>query len=149
VRRALLAPLSALAGGALAVLLSAAGAPLWALALAALAAALGLNLWWPCPHARARCLHGDEAWARGLRPWRPSRGVDRQVCLDCGRTLRRGPVCSRLPGVHEWVGPWPPACAAWDPPAGAGRDTHLCRLGEAHAPPHACRCGWTWPRPAR
>jgi len=41
-----------------------------------------------CEHARTRCLHGDEVLQHMTRHTAP-----RQICLDCGRALDRGPLC--------------------------------------------------------
>jgi hypothetical protein len=40
-------------------------------------------------------------------------------------------------------------CAAWDPPKGAGRDTHICLLNRGHDEPHRCKCSATWEGPNR
>jgi hypothetical protein len=56
-----------------------------------------------CRHLRTRCIHGDEGWAR-MTWWRGI--VRRQACLDCGRALNRGPICTRFGRCYhegEWI----------------------------------------------
>lgn len=56
------------------------------------------RVWVPgvCKHKRARCIHGDEGWARmkvyTLRWWKEP-VVRRQSCLDCGRALDLPAIC--------------------------------------------------------
>jgi hypothetical protein len=62
-----------------------------------------------CQHLHARCIHGDEGWARMkvyLFRWWKEAVVRRQACLDCGAALDRGPICVRYPGQHTHAGPW-------------------------------------------
>ena len=62
-----------------------------------------------CQHLHTRCIHGDEGWARMkvfmLRWWKEPI-VHRQACLDCGKALDRGPICT-VTGSCRHEGAWP------------------------------------------
>jgi len=56
-----------------------------------------------CKHLKTRCIHGDEINDRSkvyLRWWKDTI-VYRQLCLICGASLDRSPICSVFLDTHQ------------------------------------------------